>query len=141
MLARSSTASIRGLGRSFTRLTLPSQAMTEPKGDEPALEPAPEDAIGPRARALGRAPLEYAYDLLLQRDGRQLLFTPFANYAELTAADKIALGGGVASEDEDIQLLEFTLPELWAMMVAGEIVDAKTLIAVMWLRSKLEMGR
>ena len=50
--------------------------------DPPDYEPAPEDAIGPRARALGRAPLEYAYDLLLQRDGRQLLFTPFANYAE-----------------------------------------------------------
>ncbi len=50
--------------------------------DPPDYEPRPEDAIGPRARALGRAPLEYAYDLLLQRDGRQLLFTPFANYAE-----------------------------------------------------------
>ncbi len=50
--------------------------------DPPDYEPRPEDAIGPRARALGRAPLEYAYDLLLQHDGRQLLFTPFANYAE-----------------------------------------------------------
>src|SRR5262245_35325530 len=50
--------------------------------DPPDYEPKPEDAIGPRARALSRAPLEYAYDLLLQRDGRQLLFTPFANYAE-----------------------------------------------------------
>jgi N-acyl-D-aspartate/D-glutamate deacylase len=50
--------------------------------DPPDYEPKPEDAIGPRARAMGRAPLEYAYDLLLQKDGRQLLFTPFANYAE-----------------------------------------------------------
>ena len=50
--------------------------------DPPDYEPAPQDAIGPRARALGRAPLEYTYDLLLERNGRQLLFTPFANYAE-----------------------------------------------------------
>jgi N-acyl-D-aspartate/D-glutamate deacylase len=50
--------------------------------DPPDYEPAPQDAIGPRARAAGRAPLEYTYDLLLERDGRQLLFTPFANYAE-----------------------------------------------------------
>src|SRR4029434_5183217 len=30
----------------------------------------------------GRAPLDLAYDLLLENGGRQLLFTPFANYAE-----------------------------------------------------------
>jgi ADP-ribose pyrophosphatase len=62
-------------------------------------------------------------------------------YAEVTVADKIAREGGVATEDEDIQLLEFTFPELWAAMAAGEIVDAKTLVAVMWLRRKLEVGR
>jgi N-acyl-D-aspartate/D-glutamate deacylase len=50
--------------------------------DPPDYEPAPQDAIGPRARAVGRAPLDYAYDLLLENGGRQLLFTPFANYAE-----------------------------------------------------------
>jgi len=53
MLARSSTASIRGLGRSFTRLTLPSQTMTEPKDDEPALEPAPEDLRTTKPAGLG----------------------------------------------------------------------------------------
>jgi N-acyl-D-aspartate/D-glutamate deacylase len=50
--------------------------------DPPEYEPAPEDAIGARARRLGREPLDLVYDLLLQNGGRQLLFTPFANYAE-----------------------------------------------------------
>jgi N-acyl-D-aspartate/D-glutamate deacylase len=50
--------------------------------DPPDYEPRPEDAIGSKSRALGREPLEYVYDLLLQQDGRQLFFTPFANYAE-----------------------------------------------------------
>jgi len=50
--------------------------------DPPDYEPAPETAIGPRARAMGRAPLDLAYDLLLTNGGRQLFFTPFANYAE-----------------------------------------------------------
>ena len=50
--------------------------------DPPEYEPAPEDAIGPRARRLGRAPLDLVYDLLLDRGGRQLLFTPFANYSQ-----------------------------------------------------------
>ena len=50
--------------------------------DPPDYEPAPEDAIGPRARRLGRAPLDLAYDLLLENLGKQLLFTPFANYSQ-----------------------------------------------------------
>jgi len=50
--------------------------------DPPEYEPAKDDAIGPRARRMGREPIELAYDLLLDRGGRQLLFTPFANYAE-----------------------------------------------------------
>jgi ADP-ribose pyrophosphatase len=64
----------------------------------------------------------------------------FLYYAEVTTVDKIAPGGGVRSEDEDIQLLEFTLPELWAALAAGEIVDAKTLVALMWLQSRPEVG-
>ncbi len=59
-------------------------------------------------------------------------------YAEVGNADKIAAGGGLASEGEDIQFIEVTLPELWRALDAGEIMDAKTIIAVMWLRKKLE---
>ena len=59
-------------------------------------------------------------------------------YAEVGNSDRIAAGGGLASEGEDIQLVEIVLPELWRAMDAGEIMDAKTIIGVMWLRRKLE---
>jgi len=59
-------------------------------------------------------------------------------YAEVGNTDKIAAGGGLASEGEDIQIVEVALPELWRAVEAGEIMDAKTIIGVMWLRRKLE---
>jgi nudix-type nucleoside diphosphatase (YffH/AdpP family) len=59
-------------------------------------------------------------------------------YAEVGNTDRIAAGGGLASEDEDIQIVEVALPELWRTLDAGEIMDAKTIIGVMWLRRKLE---
>jgi len=59
-------------------------------------------------------------------------------YAEVGNTDKIAAGGGLASEGEDIQIIEVALPELWRSLDAGEIMDAKTIIGVMWLRRKLE---
>jgi nudix-type nucleoside diphosphatase (YffH/AdpP family) len=61
-------------------------------------------------------------------------------YAEVGNTDRIAAGGGLASESEDIQIIEFTLPELWRALDAGEIMDAKTIIGVMWLRRKLEQN-
>jgi N-acyl-D-aspartate/D-glutamate deacylase len=51
-------------------------------GDPPDYEPAPEASIAARAKRAGRDPFEFAYDALLERDGLQLLYTPFANYAE-----------------------------------------------------------
>jgi len=59
-------------------------------------------------------------------------------YAEVGNTDRIAAGGGLVSEGEDIQLIEVALPELWRALDAGEIMDAKTIIGVMWLRRKLE---
>jgi ADP-ribose pyrophosphatase len=57
-------------------------------------------------------------------------------YAEVDDASRVSSGGGLASEHEDIEILEFSLPELWAALDSGQIVDAKTLIGLMWLRSK-----
>ncbi len=51
-------------------------------GDPPNYEPDPDDSIAARAAVLGRDPWEFAYDLLRERDGLQILYTPFANYAE-----------------------------------------------------------
>jgi len=51
-------------------------------GDPPEYEPDPEDSIAARARAAGADPWSFAYDLLLEREGEVILYTPFANYAE-----------------------------------------------------------
>ena len=58
-------------------------------------------------------------------------------YAEVESSDKVAAGGGLAAEREDIQILEFSLPEIEAALASGKIVDAKTLIGLMWLHNKL----
>jgi ADP-ribose pyrophosphatase len=54
-------------------------------------------------------------------------------YGEVGDADRVSAGGGLASEHEDIQLVELTLPDLWRALENGDIVDAKTLVAAQWL--------
>jgi N-acyl-D-aspartate/D-glutamate deacylase len=51
-------------------------------GDPPEYEPPPEASVAGRAARLGRDPLALTYDLLLERDGRELLFAPAANYVD-----------------------------------------------------------
>jgi N-acyl-D-aspartate/D-glutamate deacylase len=53
-----------------------------PMGDPPNYEPDPQDQIQVRAAALGLSPHEYVYDLLLQDEGRALLYQPSANYRD-----------------------------------------------------------
>ena len=51
-------------------------------GDPPDYEPAPENSIAARAQAAGVRPEELAYDLLLENDGRSLLYRTFLNYTD-----------------------------------------------------------
>jgi N-acyl-D-amino-acid deacylase len=53
-----------------------------PLGDPPDYEPAPEKSVAAIAKRSGRRPEEIAYDLLLQRGGRELLYFPILNYAD-----------------------------------------------------------
>ncbi len=53
-----------------------------PLGDPPDYEPAPEHSIEARARVAGVSPVEFAYDLLLERDGRELILFPLANFTD-----------------------------------------------------------
>jgi N-acyl-D-aspartate/D-glutamate deacylase len=53
-----------------------------PLGDPPDYEPAPETSVAAVAAREGRRPEEVVYDWLLERDGRQLLFAPLANYVD-----------------------------------------------------------
>jgi N-acyl-D-aspartate/D-glutamate deacylase len=73
-----------------------------PFGDPPDYEPKPESSITARAAREGRSPEEVAYDLLLERDGREMLYLPVTNYAagnldvvrEMIAAPNTLIGLG-----------------------------------------------
>ncbi len=52
-----------------------------PLGDPPDYEPAQETSLGARARREGRDPREVIYDYLVENEGRNFIFSPFANFA------------------------------------------------------------
>lgn len=51
-------------------------------GDPPDYEPAPERSVAGIAGSEGRTPLEVAYDLMLERGGRELLYAPLLGYTD-----------------------------------------------------------
>jgi N-acyl-D-aspartate/D-glutamate deacylase len=51
-----------------------------PLGDPPDYEPPQSASVAARAAREGRSPEEVTYDLLLERDGRQLIYMPLASY-------------------------------------------------------------
>ena len=51
-------------------------------GDPPDYEQPPERALGAQARARGIDPSALAYDLMLEDEGRAMLYFPFLNYAD-----------------------------------------------------------
>ena len=53
-----------------------------PLGDPPEYEPMPEDSILEMAKTSQREPVELAYDMLLEREGRELMLFPLANFSE-----------------------------------------------------------
>jgi N-acyl-D-amino-acid deacylase len=53
-----------------------------PMSDPVDYEPAPSESIAGRAAAVSLRPIEVVYDLMLERDGNQLLYMPLYNYAD-----------------------------------------------------------
>ena len=61
-------------------------------------------------------------------------------YASVQPRDRVSDGGGLISEGEDIQVIRLTLDEAWQMVTDGRIMDAKTVIALQWLKMKNVMS-
>jgi N-acyl-D-aspartate/D-glutamate deacylase len=53
-----------------------------PLGAQPDYEPPLSDSIAARAARAGVEPAAFAYDLLLESEGRSFILAPFANYAD-----------------------------------------------------------
>ncbi|MBC2773497.1 NUDIX domain-containing protein [Rhizobium sp. AQ_MP] len=53
-------------------------------------------------------------------------------YARVTDADRIAQGGGLEDEQEDLEIVELPFAEAREMVQTGEIVDAKTIMLLQW---------
>ena len=66
--------SLTGLANRFDKMF--------PLGDPPNYEPTPDESVLALARAKGVTPQEFAYDALLEQDGKALLFVPVAAYAQ-----------------------------------------------------------
>ena len=54
--------------------------------------------------------------------------------AEYSTADRLAAGGGVVAEGEDIEVLEPTLDAALAMVANGEIADGKTIMLLQYAK-------
>ncbi len=99
-----------------------------PLGEPPEYEPRPEDSIEARALAAGVAPVEMAYDLLLERDGRELMLFPLANFTD-----------GDLEVIREMNLSEYTLPGLSdGGAHCGVICDASfpTYMLTHWVRDR-----
>jgi nudix-type nucleoside diphosphatase (YffH/AdpP family) len=58
----------------------------------------------------------------------------FLYYAEVGDGDRVSDGGGLADENEDVQLVEYSRSDLAQALACGQFQDAKTIIAVQWLQ-------
>jgi N-acyl-D-aspartate/D-glutamate deacylase len=65
----------------FVSLLLANLHKLFPLGDPPDYEPEPEKSVAATAARLGVPATEVLYDLMLQREGRELLYLPLLDYA------------------------------------------------------------
>lgn len=108
--------------------------------DPPDYEPAPEDSIGAQARRQGVSPQELALTAMLQQDGEQMLYTPFANYAEfnldccremiLAENTVMGLGDGGAHVGTicDASFITYLLTHWGRDRKRGDLIDLPTLV-------------
>lgn len=61
----------------------------------------------------------------------ELIYFFIAEYSPLM---KVHEGGGMAHEQEDIEVLELAMDDAWAMISSGEIKDGKTIMLLQYAR-------
>jgi nudix-type nucleoside diphosphatase (YffH/AdpP family) len=117
------------------------------KGEPPYLIEAPAGIIDAGETGAAAARREAMEETGLRLDGLEPVARAWASpaisteridlfLAPVTAADRIARGGGLAAEHERIEVLDMPLAELWRRAEAGEIHDLKTLVLVYALRAR-----
>ncbi len=57
-------------------------------------------------------------------------------YAAVDDTSQVAAGGGLDQEGEDIEIVEMSEQEVWRALDEHHIIDAKTLVGLMWLRQQ-----
>ncbi len=57
-------------------------------------------------------------------------------YAEVRSTDRTSEGGGLASDGEDIEIVEFTVDDFFRKLSAGEFEDPKLIIAGQWFMAR-----
>jgi nudix-type nucleoside diphosphatase (YffH/AdpP family) len=58
-------------------------------------------------------------------------------YAEVDNKGKNKKGGGITSENEDIETIELGVEEALRKIERGEIADAKTILGIFWIRNRI----
>jgi N-acyl-D-aspartate/D-glutamate deacylase len=107
-------------GEAFTQLFV--------LGDPPDYEPGPDASVAAEAARQGRSPVELAYDLLMEDEGRALLYSPILNYP-----------GGNLDEARALLTHPFAVPGLGdGGAHVGTICDASfpTTLLVHWCRDR-----
>jgi ADP-ribose pyrophosphatase len=69
----------------------------------------------------------------------------FLYYVEVNDSDRISAGGGLETENEDIEIVEIPVQSLDAFMLENPIIDAKTLIGLLrfkeiWRQNQNQSG-
>lgn len=102
------------------------------------------DGDDPAVCAAREAEEELGFRIANLRQVARTFMTPGAVTERITlfladygAQDRVSAGGGHAHEGEDIEILELPLAEVRRMLAAGEIIDAKTVMLVMFLEREL----
>ncbi len=115
-------------------------------------EPLPGLSIEARAQRLGESPESLVFDLLLDQAGKQLLYTPFVNYAEynldccreMILADNTVMGLGDGGAHVgticDASFITYLLIHWGRDRKRGELIDLPTLVKAQTRDTAMAVG-